>query len=69
MSQAILDVMEKDKAPLIIVFTDGYTGWPAEPVKAKVIACIVGRKREDGEYSEAPSWIKVVNCWRKEEEK
>lgn len=69
MSQAILDVMEKDKAPLIIVFTDGYTGWPEEPVKAKVIACIVGRKREEGEYTGAPPWIKVVNCWRKEEEK
>ena len=51
------------------MFTDGYTGWPEEPVKAKVIACIVGRKREEGEYTGAPSWIKVVNCWRKEEEK
>lgn len=47
------------KPHIIIVLTDGETPWPDSPVRAKVIACIVG-----GHKGKMPEWIKRVDVVR-----
>lgn len=62
MSVCIEQAAQWDKPPLdlIVVFTDGYTGWPATPPRQKVIACITS----GGEES-APSWVRQIRIQKK----
>ena len=46
----------RPRPDIIVVVTDGYTPWPAAPVAAKVIACLVGKNPDKG----APKWIKTI---------
>lgn len=43
------------KPHAIIVLTDGYTPWPAQPLPVRVIAAVVG-----GSVKDLPDWIKGV---------
>ena len=47
----------KDKPGLIIVCTDGFTGWPDRSVGVPVVACIT---RDESIYYKVPSWIEKV---------
>lgn len=44
------------KAEVIIVFTDGYTPWPADAPRVPVIVCLT----HSGERSSIPVWARVV---------
>lgn len=47
----------KYKPSLIVVITDGWTGWPAQPVKVPVVAVLT---RDPSAYYRPPAWIKVI---------
>jgi predicted metal-dependent peptidase len=47
---------------VIIVLTDGQTGWPSQPAAVPVIAVLIGRTRAD--LPRTPDWIQRVECVR-----
>jgi predicted metal-dependent peptidase len=47
---------------VIIVLTDGQTGWPGQPAAVPVIAVLIGRTRAD--LPRTPDWIQRVECVR-----
>ena len=52
--------MELDPKPtVIIVCTDGYTPWPAEPTDVPIVACLIGGTAEQVRES-VPDWIVTV---------
>jgi predicted metal-dependent peptidase len=57
MRAMILEAMERPKVPdVVLVVTDGWTPWPASPVRARVIACLT---RKDA-AERVPPWIDRV---------
>lgn len=44
------------KPQLVVCLTDGFTGWPREPVGIPVVACLT----QDRKLSSVPSWIKSI---------
>lgn len=44
-----------DRPQVIIVLTDGYTPWPAEPASCRVIAGLIGTGQPD-----PPAWIETI---------
>lgn len=56
MSRVIEYAAKEDPRPdAIVIITDGYTPWPAEPVGPKVVACIT---QDCGEGP--PAWIRTI---------
>lgn len=48
---------EKPRPNIIVIFTDGYTGWPDKaPRNTRLICCLVGDRVHDS----APDWLKTV---------
>lgn len=45
---------------VIIVLTDGRTGWPGHPAAVPVVAVLIGRARAD--LPRTPDWIQRVEC-------
>ncbi len=57
MSALIVAASEERPAPkAILVATDGYTGWPREPVGPRVVACLTQARTADS----VPEWIETV---------
>ncbi len=57
MRELIRAAMEERPSPnVVLVVTDGYTPWPHEPVRARVLACLTRQAVKDG----VPSWIETV---------
>jgi predicted metal-dependent peptidase len=52
----------RPRVDVIIVLTDGQTGWPAHPASMPVIAVLIGRTRAD--LPRTPDWIQRVECVR-----
>ncbi len=52
----------RPRVEVIIVLTDGQTGWPAHPAAVPVIAVLIGRAR--GDLPRTPDWIQRVECVR-----
>lgn len=53
----------KNRATVVVVLTDGYTPWPAEPGPIPVVAAIVpqgGREVPESVLAAIPTWIKAV---------
>ncbi len=66
MSHAIQQVVRPakpaDRPDLVVVLTDGLTGWPAEPVGCPVIAVIIGRSAwADRLVERVPGFISTVS--------
>ena len=48
---------EKPRPSIVVVFTDGYTGWPEKaPKNVRIICCLVGDRVD----SDTPKWMKPV---------
>ena len=62
MTQGIEAAMKmRPKPDIIIVLTDGYTGWcDAPPRGVKVIICLVGKHAVQNE--QCPAWARVIRC-------
>jgi predicted metal-dependent peptidase len=61
MAKGILQASELRPTPsAIVVITDGATGWPDEPIRIPVVACIVGNTEYTSRW-ETPPWIKRVD--------
>jgi predicted metal-dependent peptidase len=57
MAATIVAACEERPAPkAILVVTDGYTGWPIEPVGPRVVACLT----QTGTAESVPKWIDTV---------
>src|SRR5208283_2487308 len=57
MSALIVAATEERPAPkAILVVTDGYTGWPDEPVAPRVVVCLT----RASQAASAPKWIDTV---------
>ena len=57
MAAMIVAAAEERPAPkAILVVTDGYTGWPREPVSPRVVACLT----RAGTADSVPEWIDTV---------
>ena len=57
MAAMIVAACEERPAPkAILVVTDGYTGWPREPVAPRVVACLTQARTADS----VPKWIDTV---------
>jgi hypothetical protein len=57
MAALIAAAAEERPAPkAILVATDGYTGWPPEPVGPRVVACLT----QAGTADSVPKWIDTV---------
>jgi len=57
MTALIVAAAEERPAPkAILVVTDGYTGWPPEPVGPRVVACLTQAETADS----VPKWIDTV---------
>ena len=57
MAALIVAACEERPAPkAILVVTDGYTGWPPEPVAPRVVACLTQARTADS----VPKWIDTV---------
>ena len=57
MAALIVAAAEERPAPkAILVVTDGYTGWPCEPVGPRVVACLT----QGGTADSVPTWIDTV---------
>jgi hypothetical protein len=52
----------RPRVDVIIVLTDGQTGWPRQPAAIPVIAVLIGRTRAD--LPRTPDWIQRVECVR-----
>ena len=52
----------RPRADVILVLTDGQTGWPGLPALVPVIAVLIGRSRAD--LPRTPDWIQRVECVR-----
>lgn len=52
----------RPRVDVIIVLTDGQTGWPGRPAAIPVIAVLIGRTRAD--LPRTPDWIQRVECVR-----
>lgn len=52
----------RPRADVILVLTDGQTGWPGRPALVPVIAVLIGRTRV--ELPRTPDWIQRVECVR-----
>jgi predicted metal-dependent peptidase len=52
----------RPRVDVIIVLTDGHTGWPGQPAAVPVIAVLIGRTRAD--LPRTPEWIQRVECVR-----
>jgi len=65
MAALMLDAAKKyPEADLIIVCTDGFTGWPSAPLQQKCLALLTQRSQKDS----VPEWIRTVYI-RPEEDK
>jgi predicted metal-dependent peptidase len=56
---AALIVAAADERPApkaILVVTDGYTGWPREPVAPRVVVCLTQQSQADS----VPDWMDTV---------
>ena len=64
-----LEVMGKDRAPIAIVITDGFTPWPEKKPKGlnKIIVALVLSERW-GSSEAPPDYTTVVETWNKEDE-
>ena len=47
---------ERPAPKAILVVTDGYTGWPREPVGPRVVACLT----QAGTADSVPKWIDTM---------
>ena len=47
---------ERPASKAILVVTDGYTGWPRQPVGPRVVACLT----QAGTADSVPKWIDTV---------
>ena len=57
MAALIVAAAEERPAPkAILVVTDGYTGWPPDPVGPRVVACLT----QAGTADSVPKWIDSV---------
>ena len=57
MAAMIVAACEERPAPkAILVVTDGYTGWPSEPVAPRVVACLTRAIQA----ASVPKWIDTV---------
>ena len=57
MSAMIVAACKERPAPkAILVVTDGYTGWPREPVRPRVVACLT----QASQVGSVPKWIETV---------
>jgi predicted metal-dependent peptidase len=66
MAALLMQVMEKPKLPdVILVVSDGETGWPELPVEPKVLACLTRKSRW---ASPPPAWIESVYLRPEEDE-
>ncbi len=52
----------RPRVDVIIVLTDGWTGWPRSPAPVPVIAVLIGR--EGAGLPSTPEWIQRVECVR-----
>jgi predicted metal-dependent peptidase len=52
----------RPRVDVVIVLTDGHTGWPGQPAPMPVIAVLIGRTR--AELPRTPDWIQRVECVR-----
>ncbi len=52
----------RPRVDVIVVLTDGQTGWPGQPAPMPVIAVLIGRTRAD--LPSTPDWIQRVECVR-----
>lgn len=52
----------RPRTDVVVVLTDGFTGWPAAPPPAPVVGVLIGRNRE--ELPATPWWIQRVECVR-----
>ncbi len=52
----------RPRVDVVIVLTDGQTGWPSQPAAIPVIAVLIGRTRAD--LPRTPDWIQRVECVR-----
>jgi predicted metal-dependent peptidase len=52
----------RPRVDVIIVLTDGCTGWPRVPAPVPVIAVLIGHTRED--LPRTPDWVQRVECVR-----
>lgn len=52
----------RPRVDVVIVLSDGHTGWPARPADVPVIAVLIGRARAD--LPRTPGWIQRVECVR-----
>jgi predicted metal-dependent peptidase len=50
----------RPRVEVIIVLTDGLTGWPARPTEVPTIAVLIGRSRAD--LPTTPDWVQRVEC-------
>ena len=52
----------RPRVDVIVVLTDGHTGWPGRPAPMPVIAVLIGRTRSG--LPRTPDWIQRVECVR-----
>ena len=52
---------ERPRPDVVIVFTDGFTPWPATPPPGAAVIIALLRRR-DWPLPETPSWATVVEC-------
>lgn len=58
MARIIAEVMDDKPAPqMVLVCTDGWTPWPAEPIGVPLVACLSNRLSEIPECYQPPGWI------------
>ena len=57
MAELIVAAAEERPAPkAILVVTDGFTGWPTQPVGPRVVACLT----QAGTADRVPEWVDTV---------
>ena len=50
----------RPRSDAILVLTDGYTPWPAEPTRSRLIVGVLGAAQGDGVLATVPSWAHTV---------
>jgi predicted metal-dependent peptidase len=50
----------EQKPDAIVLITDGETGWPSQPTRARLIVALCS---DPGRGCQPPSWAKVVRCY------
>jgi predicted metal-dependent peptidase len=47
----------RPRPDVVVVLTDGYTPWPAQPTRARLVVAIIG---DEGTAQEVPTWATTV---------